>query len=514
MRKIARVTSGVIAILVLWEILGQLVPSVYNVISTPAGIVQQFWQDLYLYKPHVISTVRSAFLGFIFGNGVAILAALIFCQVPLLGTVFAGVNVALFAMPPIVIGPILVLIFHGDKPQIILSALILYFPTMAATLVGLRDIDPRLVDVVHIYGGRKGTLMRLVRLRSSLPSLLAGLRISASLAVLGAVLGEFGSGTRWGLGTFLLGSLGQANPARLWGIGLTVTAIAMFGYALVALIGRQIAGSTIPVTIAANKLPDQISGSKYFHSAQRALALIMAAVLPFLLWGLVLRVTKLNPVIAPGPLETLGYLFVSPDAEAERAIMLHALVQTLPVAGLGMLAGLAAAFILAALTTLKPKLASTIFPLAMVMQCTPLVAMVPFLLIVFGRGTTASVFMAILVVFFPAFVMLSQGFQLVPRTADELVQAYGGSRLKGLVMVSVPYATPYLFTAAKLVVPRALLGVMLAEWLLTGVGLGGLLEVSRGNLDYGMVWTGALISILISIAAYQGIDAMERLFQW
>ncbi len=110
--------------------------------------------------------------------------------------------------------------------------------------------------------------------------------------------------------------------------------------------------------------------------------------------------------------------------------------------------------------------------------------------------------------------MLSQGFQLVPRTADELVQAYGGSRLKGLVMVSVPYATPYLFTAAKLVVPRALLGVMLAEWLLTGVGLGGLLEVSRGNLDYGMVWTGALISILISIAAYQGIDAMERLFQW
>jgi sulfonate transport system permease protein len=227
-----------------------------------------------------------------------------------------------------------------------------------------------------------------------------------------------------------------------------------------------------------------------------------------------LRATNLNPVIAPGPLETLGYLFVSSDAEAERQLMWHALSQTLPVALLGMLAGLAAAFVLAALTTLKPKLANAVLPLAMVTQCTPLIALVPFMLMIFGRGTTASVFMAILVVFFPAFVMLSQGFELVPRAAGELVQAYGGNGIKKLVMISVPYATPYLFAAAKLVVPRALLGVMLAEWLLTGVGLGGLIELSRGNLDYGMVWAGALISILISITAYQVIDALERAMRW
>jgi sulfonate transport system permease protein len=64
------------------------------------------------------------------------------------------------------------------------------------------------------------------------------------------------------------------------------------------------------------------------------------------------------------------------------------------------------------------------------------------------------------------------------------------------------------------VAPRALLGVMVAEWLLSGVGLGNLLNVSRGTLDYGMIWGGALVSILISVAAYQAVGAIERVTRW
>ena len=81
--------------------------------------------------------------------------------------------------------------------------------------------------------------MRWVRLRSSLPALLGGLRVAAPNAVLGAILAEFGSGARWGLGTYLLGSLGRADPARLWGIGLVATAIAGIAYGIVALIAAR-----------------------------------------------------------------------------------------------------------------------------------------------------------------------------------------------------------------------------------------------------------------------------------
>jgi len=136
---------------------------------------------------------------------------------------------------------------------------------------------------------------------------------------------------------------------------------------------------------------------------------------------------------------------------------------------------------------------------------------VPLVMLLFGRDTAATVVMAVMVVFFPAYVMLAQGFALVPRPALELVQVYGGSRSKQLVLVSVPYAASYLFAAAKLVVPRALLGVMVAEWLLSGKGLGNLLNSSRGLLDYDMVWAGTVISVLISVAAYEAVSGIERL---
>jgi len=122
----------------------------------------------------------------------------------------------------------------------------------------------------------------------------------------------------------------------------------------------------------------------------------------------------------------------------------------------------------------------------------------------------AAVTMAVIVVFFPAFVLLSQGFALVPRAALEVVEVYGGSRLKRLLIVSIPYSTPYLFAAAKLVAPRALLGVMVAEWLLTGTGLGNLLDFSRAQLDYGLVWSGAAASVIVAVLAYQIISLLER----
>jgi sulfonate transport system permease protein len=513
-RRPLHTVLGVLVFLLLWEGLGRWSPWGYDVISTPSRIAAQFWHDADLYELHLAATIRSALLGFLIGNAAAIGAALLFCGFPSFEAMFRGVNIALFAMPPIVIGPVLVLVFAGNWPQIVLAATVVYFPTMAAMLVGLRDIDPRLIDVVHLYGGGEFSLMRLVRLRSSLPSLLAGLRVASSLAVLGAILGEFGSGVRWGLGTFLLGSLGEANPARLWGIGIAAAALAMAGYGLFDWIGTRVGRSTTAVTLAAARLPDQIAGSSRGSASLRVAMLIIAVVLPFALWQLLLWVTRLSPIIAPGPLQTIGYFFVGPEAASERSIMLQALAETLPIAGLGLLCGLAAAFMLAALSVVRPRLVKALLPAALVLQSTPLIAMVPIILLIFGRGVLASTFTAVLIVFFPAFVLLAQGFALVPRAARELVEVYGGGPAKQLVLISIPFAARYLTAAAKLVAPRALLGVMVAEWLLSGVGLGNLLNVSRGTLDYGMIWGGALVSILISISAYQAVGAVERITRW
>ena len=501
---------GICAALLLWEALGRSFHGVRDLIAAPSLILAQYWTDAGLYVPHLLATIRSAAIGFAIGNCVAIAAAILFCRFPALERAFRGVNIALFAMPAIVVGPVLAIIFSDNLPQIILAALVVYFPTMSATLVGLREIDPRLPDVVASYGGGPGAILRFVRLRSALPAILAGLCVAAPLSVLGAMLGEFGSGVRWGLGSFLLGSLGDADPARLLGIGFAATAVALAGYGAFAWIGRRTVGASVAVTLAADRSPDEISAGGQYSSALGATLFLTAVVLPFVLWWLILRVSRVSPIIAPGPMETFRYLADGPESADARTALLSALGQSLPLAALGLVCGVIAAFVLAALTVVRPAVAQALLPPAMLLQSMPLVALVPLILLLFGRDTLASVLIAVLVVFFPAFALLAQGFALVPRTARELVHVYGGTRTQELVLVSVPYAASYLFAAAKLAAPRALLGVMVAEWLLSGKGLGNLLNSSRGLLDYDMVWAGAVASILIAVAAYEAISWIER----
>jgi ABC-type nitrate/sulfonate/bicarbonate transport system permease component len=66
-------------------------------------------------------------------------------------------------------------------------------------------------------------------------------------------------------------------------------------------------------------------------------------------------------------------------------------------------------------------------------------------------------------------------------------------------------------TAARLAAPRALLGVMIAEYLATGNGLGNLLNESRGRLDYGMIWTVATTSVLVAVLITQLFGLAEKL---
>ena len=149
-------------------------------------------------------------------------------------------------------------------------------------------------------------------------------------------------------------------------------------------------------------------------------------------------------------------------------------------------------------------------PIALVTQTMPLVALTPLLVLIFGRGVAVTVAITVSVTFFPAYVTLAQGLSMVPKAAFDLVRAYGASGWRRLRMVALPASLPWLFAAARLAVPRALLGVMIAEWLATGRGLGNLLNQSRGYLDYGMIWTVALVSVLVSVALYQLAVVLER----
>ena len=494
-------------LLLLWEVVGRLDLVAGGALPALTEILARLWVDRGDYPAHIWATLYASTVGFLLGNLIGIGAGVLFALSPVALRLFRGVNVAIFALPPIAIAPILVLTLSGMAPRIVLAALGVYFVTMTATVVGLSQADSRATDMIRAYGGGRRDVLRLVQFRGALPSILAGLRIAAPNAVLGAILAEFGGGGRWGLGAYLLGSLGRGEPDRLWGIGLVATLIAAASYVGFAALSTRFLGATRAVTLntaVPTGTPDP------GHPVKRAALALGSLALPFLFWWAFIRLTGVPDMIAKTPLAVVDYLFLGPTAATAQAKLLAALGETLPITFLGMAAGLGFAFLLAISSRLIPRAVEAFMPVALVTQTMPLVALTPLLVLILGRGNALTLWVTISVTFFPAFVTLAQGLALVPRSAGDLPRVYGASVWTEMRMVTIPAALPYLFAATRLTVPRALLGVMIAEWLATGRGLGNLLNQSRGYLDYGMIWTVAAVSVALSVIFYQLVVFTER----
>jgi ABC-type nitrate/sulfonate/bicarbonate transport system permease component len=490
-------------LLAVWEVVGRLDLVAGGALPSLSEILHRIWTDRADYPRHVGATLYASAAGFVIGNIIAVLGGLLFVLSPVSYRIARGMNIAIFALPPIAIAPILALTLEGLAPRITLAAIGVYFVTMQATVTGLTQFDTRAADVVRAYGGDRGAVMRYVQLRGAVPAILSGFRVAAPNAVLGAILAEFGGGGRWGLGTYLLGSLGRAEPDRLWGIGLIATLIAGISYAIFAVISARMLGSTRAVTLN----PAAPVASSKTGGVWAALA---SLILPFAVWWGVLVLLRVPAMLGKTPLAVFDYLFLADGSDMTRAKLLAALAETLPITLVGMAAGIFFAFALSVTSQLSPGFTRAFLPVALVTQTMPLVALTPLLVLLLGRGVSVTLWITISVTFFPAYVLITQGLSQVPQSARDLPGAYGARPWQQLRLVVIPASLPWLFAAIRTTAPRALLGVMIAEWLATGKGLGNLLNQSRGYLDFGMIWAVAVISVLVSVGLYAIALGIER----
>ncbi|MHC0612339.1 ABC transporter permease [Komagataeibacter oboediens] len=140
----------------------------------------------------------------------------------------------------------------------------------------------------------------------------------------------------------------------------------------------------------------------------------------------------------------------------------------------------------------------------------PFIVFTPIIVTVLGRDVMGTLGIAALVSFFLAFVVMLEGMNRTPRPASDVLDLYGASRFAHLRYLVMPATIPYFCTAARLVAPSAILGVMTAEWLSTGYGLGGALDEARGELDFGMSWSIAFITALVSLPLVALTSWIER----
>jgi ABC-type nitrate/sulfonate/bicarbonate transport system permease component len=232
--------AGVVALIAVWQVLTATIASRNIEWPTPWHIVTLIHSDGWsFYWPNVRTTTEEALKGFLWGNLVAIALALLILLVPLLEKPLVQLSVISYCLPIVAIGPVLAVSFSGQQPKAILAGMAVFFTTLIGMLVGLRSADGTSLDVIRAFGGGRYQALVKVRLKASLPSLFAALRIAAPGAVLGAIIGEYLGGES-GLGVAMINSEQSLNIARTWGIALVATLLAGIGYAVVALVGRLV----------------------------------------------------------------------------------------------------------------------------------------------------------------------------------------------------------------------------------------------------------------------------------
>ncbi|MHA1158996.1 MAG: ABC transporter permease [Alphaproteobacteria bacterium] len=142
-------------------------------------------------------------------------------------------------IPMIVLAPLLVVWFgFGIAPKLLVVALIGFFPIVVSTTDGLLNADRELIDLVRAMGADRRRVMRTVLVPAAIPSFLAGLKISASYAVLAAVIGEW-VGASSGLGLFITRAQSAFRTDRVLVAVFVIAAISVAMFLAVQLVARM-----------------------------------------------------------------------------------------------------------------------------------------------------------------------------------------------------------------------------------------------------------------------------------
>jgi NitT/TauT family transport system permease protein len=183
---------------------------------------------------HSLFTLGEVLAGMGFGVGTAALLGYLLSKSRLAEQILAPYIVATQAIPVVAIAPLLFIwLGSGAASKVLICALIVFFPVLVNTVIGLRSVSANLRELMRSLGATRWQNFRHLELPAALPVLLGGLKVGATLSVIGAVVGEFIAPDK-GLGFLISVARGQYDTALVFVGIFTLVAMALSLYGLVA----------------------------------------------------------------------------------------------------------------------------------------------------------------------------------------------------------------------------------------------------------------------------------------
>jgi ABC-type nitrate/sulfonate/bicarbonate transport system permease component len=222
-------------------------------------------------------------------------------------------------------------------------------------------------------------------------------------------------------------------------------------------------------------------------------------------WQIWIAGAHVPKIIAPSPID------VALELAAHPLVYLGAAATTAGVAFAGLVIGMTLGTALAIGAWLTPFAIGLLTLPALLVQSTPLVALLPVLARLLGYGETTVVAGAALITFLSTFVFVGSGLLAAPPQTESLFTAFGSSRLARLRYLALPAATPRMLLALRVSAANSVLAALVAEYLMGVVGLGRMFADAQEQLLTAQAWAASLVATALSVSAYALARRAERL---
>jgi NitT/TauT family transport system permease protein len=239
--QIVLIPLSIIAALLLWQLLTKIGRFPAFILPSPALV----WQKLLIVLAdgsllrNLFVTLEEILVGLTFGVGIATILGYFLAKSTTIERLLSPYIVASQSVPIVAIAPLLVIWFgSGILSKVLICALIVFFPVLVNTVVGLHSVPDDLHDLMRSLQANRWQTIRFLEIPAALPVFLGGLKIGATLSVIGALVGEFVASDR-GLGFMINRARGQYDTALVFVTVLVLIILALSLYGSVVLIERR-----------------------------------------------------------------------------------------------------------------------------------------------------------------------------------------------------------------------------------------------------------------------------------
>jgi NitT/TauT family transport system permease protein len=225
------------------------------------------------------------------------------------------------------------------------------------------------------------------------------------------------------------------------------------------------------------------------------------AIFFLVIWELAVRLLDIPIYLLPSPTDIVAVI--------DGSLWSHMLVTLLEA-----LTGFVLANILGMITAVifvhsKP-IEKGVFPLAIALKTTPLVALAPLLVVWMGTGYSSKVVASMLICFFPILVNSVKGLKAIEYEAWELFSTYKGTKSEIFWRLRLPSSLPYVFSALKISTSLAIVGAIVGEFVGANKGLGYVVLVSSYHMDTPAMFSAIIASALCGLALFWAISLIEK----